>query len=96
MKDSEKQNPTVAESKKIKGSVVLMKKNVLDFNDIKASLLDRIHELFGKGVSMQLISSVHPDQGHHHSLSLSLSLYIYIYNIFFSKEKAHVRWCCDP
>ncbi|PON80109.1 Lipoxygenase [Parasponia andersonii] len=61
IKGIEKPNHKVAESKKIKGAVVLMKKNVLDFLDLKASLLDRIHELFGKGVSMQLISSVHPD-----------------------------------
>ncbi|KAF6135085.1 hypothetical protein GIB67_040396 [Kingdonia uniflora] len=47
--------------KKIKGSVVLMKKNVLDFNDINASVLDRIHELLGKGVSLQLISAVNGD-----------------------------------
>ncbi|XP_043691953.1 probable linoleate 9S-lipoxygenase 5 isoform X2 [Telopea speciosissima] len=43
--------------KKIKGSVVLMKKNVLDLNDINASLLDRVYEFFGKGVSLQLISA---------------------------------------
>lgn len=46
------------ECKKIKGSVVLMKKNVLDFNDVHASVLDRLHELLGHGVSLQLISSV--------------------------------------
>lgn len=49
--------------KKIKGTVVLMKKNVLDFNDMKASFLDRVHELLGKGVSMQLISAVNADPG---------------------------------
>ena len=40
------------ESKKrnIKGTVVLMKKNVLDFNDFHASFLDRVHELLGQGV----------------------------------------------
>jgi hypothetical protein len=43
-------------SQKIKGTVVLMKKNVLDFNDFHASVLDRVHELFGQGVSLQLIS----------------------------------------
>lgn len=48
---------------KIKGKVLLMKKNVLDFNDIKASCLDRFYELFGKGVSVQLISSVRKDPG---------------------------------
>lgn len=45
---------------KIKGTVVLMKKNVLDVTDVPASLFDRIHELFGKGVSLQLISADNP------------------------------------
>jgi linoleate 9S-lipoxygenase len=48
---------------KIKGSVVLMKKNVLDFNDLRASILDRVHELLGNQVSLQLISSVANDPG---------------------------------
>ncbi|KAK9931981.1 hypothetical protein M0R45_019234 [Rubus argutus] len=48
-------------SQKIKGTVVLMKKNVLDFNDFHASVLDRVHELFGQGVSLQLISAVNGD-----------------------------------
>lgn len=43
--------------KKIKGTVVLMKKNVLDFNDFHSSVLDRVHELFGQGVSLQLVSA---------------------------------------
>ncbi|GMY27436.1 probable linoleate 9S-lipoxygenase 5 isoform X2 [Fagus crenata] len=59
--NKKKQNHKVGESKKVKGRVVLMKKNVLDFNDFKASFIDRIHEFLGKGVSMQLISSVRPD-----------------------------------
>ena len=63
-------NHKVGERKKVKGTVVLMKKNVLDFKDIKASFIDRIHELLGKGVSMQLISSVHPDPGYRLSLFL--------------------------
>ncbi|WCJ43140.1 Linoleate 9S-lipoxygenase 1 [Euphorbia peplus] len=46
------------EKKKIKGSVVLMKKNVLDFSDFNASLLDGIHEVLGHGVSLQLISAL--------------------------------------
>ncbi|KAK4478086.1 hypothetical protein RD792_017351 [Penstemon davidsonii] len=49
------------ERRKIKGSVVLMKKNVVDVTDVGASLLDRFHEVFGKGVSLQLISAVHFD-----------------------------------
>ncbi|XP_062143482.1 probable linoleate 9S-lipoxygenase 5 [Alnus glutinosa] len=42
---------------KIKGTVVLMKKNVLDFNDLHASVLDRVHELLGRRVSLQLIGA---------------------------------------
>ncbi|XP_059437178.1 probable linoleate 9S-lipoxygenase 5 [Corylus avellana] len=49
------------ESRKVEGRVVLMKKNVLDFNDFNASILDRFHELLGKKVSLQLISAVHAD-----------------------------------
>ncbi|KAG8636713.1 probable linoleate 9S-lipoxygenase 5 [Manihot esculenta] len=56
-----KAKSTAEGGRKIKGKVLLMKKNVLDFNDIKASCLDRFYELFGKGVSVQLISSVRKD-----------------------------------
>ncbi|KAL9240808.1 hypothetical protein vseg_014986 [Gypsophila vaccaria] len=42
---------------KINGTVILMKKNTLDISDVSASLLDRIHELVGRGVSIQLISA---------------------------------------
>jgi linoleate 9S-lipoxygenase len=59
---------------KIAGSVVLMKKNVLDLSDFNASLLDGVHELLGHGVSFQLISSTHTDPGMSTSLSLSRSL----------------------
>ena len=50
-------------NKKIEGTVVLMKKNVLDFNDFHASLLDRFHELLGQRVSLQLISAVNANPG---------------------------------
>uniref|UniRef100_A0A1J3CTI1 Lipoxygenase n=1 Tax=Noccaea caerulescens TaxID=107243 RepID=A0A1J3CTI1_NOCCA len=46
---------------KIEGEVVIMKKNVLDFKDAVASLLDRIHELLGRRVSLHLISSLQSD-----------------------------------
>ncbi|PON76420.1 Lipoxygenase [Parasponia andersonii] len=49
------------DNRRIQGTVVLMKKNVLDFNDFHASILDRVHELVGKRVSLQLISSVNGD-----------------------------------
>ncbi|KAJ0734422.1 putative linoleate 13S-lipoxygenase [Helianthus annuus] len=47
----------------VNGKVVLMKKNVLDFNDLGASILDRAHELFGKHISIQFISATHADSG---------------------------------
>ncbi|KAG2401436.1 linoleate 9S-lipoxygenase [Vigna angularis] len=40
-----------------------MKKGLLDFHDIKANILDRIHELLGRGVSLQLISATSPNPG---------------------------------
>jgi len=43
--------------KKIKGFVVLQKKNVLDLNDFSADVLDDLSELIGKGVSFQLVST---------------------------------------
>ncbi|XP_010556753.1 PREDICTED: linoleate 9S-lipoxygenase 5, chloroplastic-like [Tarenaya hassleriana] len=47
----------------IQGEVVVMKKNVLDFKDVMASVLDRVHELLGRRVTLQLVSSVQPDPG---------------------------------
>ncbi|KAI8547990.1 hypothetical protein RHMOL_Rhmol07G0237600 [Rhododendron molle] len=49
------------EGRTIKGTVILTKKNVLDFNDFNASILDKFHELFGRRVSLQLISAINPD-----------------------------------
>ncbi|KMZ65959.1 Lipoxygenase (potentially 9-LOX) [Zostera marina] len=50
---------------KIKGTVCLMKKNFLDFIDVSASLMDRVHEFIGRGISFQLVSSTvaDPDLG---------------------------------
>ncbi|KAI3750475.1 hypothetical protein L2E82_11028 [Cichorium intybus] len=42
--------------KNIKGTVVLMKKNVLDVNDFRASILDQVYEIFGKRISIKLIT----------------------------------------
>ncbi|CAH1443655.1 unnamed protein product [Lactuca virosa] len=47
--------------KRITGRVVLQKKNVLDFNDLGASVLDRVHEVFGRNISFQLISAIRPE-----------------------------------
>ncbi|KAF4369696.1 hypothetical protein F8388_015783 [Cannabis sativa] len=59
--DGSGKTTTTKGSGKIKGNVVLMKKNVLDFNDFNASFLDRVHELFGQRVSLQLVSAVNGD-----------------------------------
>ncbi|XP_010553735.1 PREDICTED: linoleate 9S-lipoxygenase 1-like [Tarenaya hassleriana] len=48
---------------KVKGTVVLMKKNVLDFNDFNASFLDRLTEFLGNKVTLRLISSDVADSG---------------------------------
>ncbi|XP_057439389.1 probable linoleate 9S-lipoxygenase 5 isoform X2 [Lotus japonicus] len=56
-------NKVNAKSHSIRGTVVLMKKNVLDFNALSASFLDRLHEVVGKRVSLQLISAVQQDPG---------------------------------
>ncbi|XP_050274138.1 probable linoleate 9S-lipoxygenase 5 [Quercus robur] len=50
-----------SKNSKVKGTVVLMKKNVLDFNDFHASFLDRLHEFLGQKVSLQLMSAVNGD-----------------------------------
>ncbi|KAJ6359790.1 hypothetical protein OIU77_003903 [Salix suchowensis] len=44
--------------KKIRGNVVLMKKNLLDLTDLNASFQDLRDELLGQKVSLQLISAV--------------------------------------
>lgn len=64
LKNKKKPNNSMAVSggsNKIRGKVVLMKKNVMDFTDVRASFTDRIFELLCKGVSMQLISKNHPE-----------------------------------
>ncbi|KAL0921677.1 hypothetical protein M5K25_008774 [Dendrobium thyrsiflorum] len=48
-------------SMEIQGTVVLMKKNVLDFNDFNASLLDNLSEFVGDRVSFQLVSATSGD-----------------------------------
>ncbi|XP_071716833.1 probable linoleate 9S-lipoxygenase 5 [Rutidosis leptorrhynchoides] len=57
----DKTENTMIKKEKIIGTVVLMKKNVLDLNDFGASFLDHVYEIIGKRVSIQLISSTHSD-----------------------------------
>ncbi|ESW15232.1 hypothetical protein PHAVU_007G055800 [Phaseolus vulgaris] len=49
--------------REVRGRVIVMKKGFLDFHDIKANVLDRVHELLGRGVSLQLISANSPNPG---------------------------------
>jgi linoleate 9S-lipoxygenase len=49
----------------LKGTVVLMRKNVLDLNDFGATVIDGISEFLGKGVTCQLISSTLVDPSEH-------------------------------
>lgn len=63
------------DKKKIIGSVVLMKKKVLDLNDINASVLDRLYELFNRRVSLQLISAVNCDPS---EFAFLLSIYYFL------------------
>lgn len=66
--------------KRIKGRVVLIKKNVLDFNDFWDSVLDRIHEFLDQKVTLYLISSLNTDPNAEPG---TLSLSLINYNIIF-------------
>ena len=47
---------------KLKGVVVLIKKNLLGVNDVAASVIDRVDEIRGRKVALRLISTaVDPD-----------------------------------
>lgn len=94
--------------KKIKGTVVLMKNNVLDFNDFHASVLDRVHEFLGQGVSLQLIGGDSCEFSIMDYICNTMCLYlvscIYIYAVFllflfflncFLNKLAHVNICSN-
>ncbi|GMH07750.1 hypothetical protein Nepgr_009590 [Nepenthes gracilis] len=66
----------VKSAKKINGTVVLMKKNVLDFNDFNAEVLDRVHELLGQKVSIQLVSAVNCDAANDLKGKLGMPAYL--------------------
>ncbi|KAG9456444.1 hypothetical protein H6P81_000952 [Aristolochia fimbriata] len=61
---------------KVEGTVVLMKKNVLDFKDFGASILDRIHEFLGRGVGFQLVSAEYGDPEREHRGKLSKTAHL--------------------
>ncbi|VFQ98737.1 unnamed protein product [Cuscuta campestris] len=65
---------TAQEKKKIKGTAVLMKKNVLDLNDFNASFVDDLSDFLGHKVSLQFVSSALPqpqEQGEEGDSSIS-------------------------
>lgn len=51
---------------RLKGSVVLTRKNALDFNSLGATVMDNVTEFLGRGVTCQLISSTIVDSSEHH------------------------------
>ncbi|CAL5380734.1 unnamed protein product [Camellia sinensis] len=51
------------EGKKIKGTVVLVKKTLIDFDGLSPPLVDRVDEILGHKVCLQLISAVNGDPG---------------------------------
>ncbi|GKV50453.1 hypothetical protein SLEP1_g57155 [Rubroshorea leprosula] len=73
----------VGGGKKVMGTAVLMKKNVLDFNDFNASIKDRFDELIGRKVSLQLISAENGDPG---ELSTCL-IFCRNQTFFFTRKK---------
>uniref|UniRef100_A0A0E0D510 Lipoxygenase n=1 Tax=Oryza meridionalis TaxID=40149 RepID=A0A0E0D510_9ORYZ len=61
---------------RLKGTVVLMRKNVLDLNDFGATVIDGLGEFLGKGVTCQLISAtaVDPNNGNRGKVGAEASL----------------------
>ncbi|KAK1267009.1 putative linoleate 9S-lipoxygenase 5 [Acorus gramineus] len=85
--------------KKIEGSVVLMKKNVLDLNDFNASMIDSVAEFLGSGVALQLVSSVLPDPVNKNKgkvgASANLEQWVNLFSPLAageSKLKVHFEW----
>ncbi|MCE0481750.1 hypothetical protein HAX54_039745 [Datura stramonium] len=64
------------ESKKVKGTIVLMKKKFWDLDDVKASVVDRVDEILGHKVSLQLISSVNADPANKYRGKLGKPAYL--------------------
>ncbi|KAG6599220.1 putative linoleate 9S-lipoxygenase 5, partial [Cucurbita argyrosperma subsp. sororia] len=49
-------------NRKIKGKVILMRSNVLDFNEFHSTVLDGFTEVLGSGIVLQLVSATHVDR----------------------------------
>ncbi|XP_023545235.1 linoleate 9S-lipoxygenase 6-like [Cucurbita pepo subsp. pepo] len=48
--------------KKIKGKVILMRSNVLDFTELHSTVIDGVTELLGSGIVLELVSATHVDR----------------------------------
>jgi hypothetical protein len=72
----------------LKGSVVLMRKNVLDFNDFGATVVDGIAEFLGRGVTCQLISSTVVDHSKHCDL---LPMRTCALSLSFSRRNLYIK-----
>lgn len=79
--------------KKVMGTVVLMKKNVLDFNDFNASIIDGLDELIGRKVSLRLVSAEYGDPGEFSTCSI----FCLNRNFIFTRKKDKKRGssACD-
>lgn len=53
-------------TKTVTGSVVLVKKNFLDFTSLTSTVADGLFELLGNGVTLQLVSAENTDPGSFH------------------------------
>ncbi|KAL1543238.1 Linoleate 9S-lipoxygenase 5 [Salvia divinorum] len=80
---------------KIKGKVVLMKKNVMDSTDLWASFVDRVHEVFGRGISLQLISAEHFDSNDPKRGRLGKQAYLEDWVTKLTSLKAEDEACYD-
>ncbi|XBH94553.1 hypothetical protein VPH35_085299 [Triticum aestivum] len=87
---------------RLKGSVVLTRKNALDFNDLGATVMDNVTEFLGRGVTCQLISStiVDSNNGNRGKVSAEASLEQWITSLPFitvgeNKFSVTFDWAVD-
>ncbi|VAI36457.1 unnamed protein product [Triticum turgidum subsp. durum] len=87
---------------RLKGSVVLTRKNALDFNDLGATVMDNVTEFLGRGVTCQLISStiVDSNNGNRGKVGAEASLEQWITSLPFitvgeNKFSVNFDWAVD-
>lgn len=75
--------------KTITGSVVMVKKNVLDFSALHSTVADSLFELVGNQVTLQLVSAENPDSGSFHSKFPNKSFFFRYYR---NNNGVNVYW----